>query len=56
MDRLLKYILDLKNEALANTKWCDLPDKKYVCALLPNFFILYFGQKPPIPGTLLQTT
>ena len=22
-------------------------DKKYVCAVLPNFFILYFGQKPP---------
>ena len=46
LDTLLKYLLDLENEALANTDWFDTP-KKYVCALLPNFFILYFGQKPP---------
>ena len=38
--------MDLKNKALANTDWFDT-SKKYVCALLPNFFILYFGQKPP---------
>ena len=47
MDTLLKYLLDLENKALANTDWFDSPDKKYVCSLLPNFFILYFGQKPP---------
>ena len=37
----------LENKALANTDWFDSTDKKYVCALLPNFSILYFGQKPP---------
>jgi len=47
LDTLLKYILDLENEALAETDWCNSTDKKYVCSLLPNFFILYFGQKPP---------
>ena len=43
----LLYVLHLENEAVANTDWFGNPDKKYVCALLPNFFILYFGQKPP---------
>ena len=47
LDGLLKYILDLENEALAETDWCNSLDEKYVCALLPNFIILYFGQKPP---------
>ena len=47
MNTLLKYLLDLENEALANTDWFDSPNNTYVCALLPNFFILYFGQKPP---------
>ena len=46
LDTLLKYLLDLDNEALANTDWFDTTEK-YVCALLPNFFILYFGQNPP---------
>jgi hypothetical protein len=45
-DTLMKYILEIENEALANTDWFDTTPK-YVCALLPNFFILYFGQKPP---------
>ena len=47
LDGLLKYILDLEREALDGTEWWDSLDKKYVCALLPNFFILYFDQKPP---------
>ena len=47
LDTLLTYILHLENEALSNTAWYDSPDKKYVCTLLPNFFILYFGQNPP---------
>ena len=47
LDTLLKCILILENKALANMQWFDSPNKKYVCALLPNFFILYFGQKPP---------
>ena len=42
----MKYLLALKNEALANTDWFNA-SKKYVGALLPNFFILYFGQKTP---------
>ena len=46
MDTLLPYLLALKNEALANTDWFD-SSKKYVAVLLPNFFILYFSQKPP---------
>ena len=46
LETLLKYLLDLKNEALANNNWFGTT-KKYECALLPNFFILYFGQKPP---------
>ena len=49
LDTLLKYLLDLENEALVNTDWFNSIEQ-YVCALLPNFFILYFGQKPP-PGT-----
>ena len=47
LNSLVMYLVHLENEVLAETAWCDSPDKKYVCALLPNFFILYFGQKPP---------
>jgi hypothetical protein len=48
LDKILNYIMDLEREARDGTAWHDAPDdKKYVCALLPNFFILYFGQKPP---------
>ena len=43
LDTLLTYILHLENEALNNMDWYDSINKKYVCALLPNFFILYFG-------------
>ena len=46
LEGLLPYLLALKNEALANTDWFDTREK-YVAVLLPNFFILYFGQKPP---------
>ena len=44
MDALLPYLLALENKALANTDWYG-SGEKYVDALLPNFFILYFGQK-----------
>ncbi len=54
LDTLLTYILHLENEALNNTDWYDLMGKKYVCALLPNFFILYFGQKPPTGDIMLD--
>jgi hypothetical protein len=47
LDTLLTYILHLENEALYNTDWYDWINKKYVCTLLLNFFIFYFGQKPP---------
>ena len=47
LDTLLTYILHLENKALNNTDWYDSVDKKYVCALLPKFFILSFGQKSP---------
>ena len=43
---LLSYLLELKNDLLANTDWLDTTEK-YAAVLLPNFFILYFGQKPP---------
>ena len=46
MEIQLKYLLELENKALANTDWFNSKEQ-YVCALLPNFFILYFGQKPP---------
>ena len=52
LDGLLKYILDLEREAPNKTAWCDSLDNKYVCALLPNFLILYFGQKH-LPETSL---
>ena len=42
----MPYLLALKNKALANTDWFDTREQ-YVAVLLPNFFILYFGQKPP---------
>jgi len=51
LDTLLKYLLDPENEAPANMDWYDTI-KKYVCALLPNFFILYFGQKTPTGGIM----
>ena len=43
---LLSYLLALENKLLANTDWYNTREK-YVAVLLPNFFILYFGQKPP---------
>jgi hypothetical protein len=43
----LKHRLDLTNDLLHNTCWLNLATL-YVGTLLPNFFILYFGQKPPI--------
>ena len=46
LDTLLPYLLALENKALDNKDLFDT-NKKYVCALLPNFFMLYFGQKPP---------
>ena len=47
LDTHLLYLLALENKALAITDWFDTLDNKYVCALLPNFSILYFGQNPP---------
>ena len=46
MDGLSPYLLALENKALANTDWFDTR-KQHVAVLLPNFFILYCGQKPP---------
>ena len=43
---MLSYLLALENKLLANTDWYNTREK-YVAVLLPNFFILYFGQKPP---------
>ena len=43
---LLKHRLDLKNDMLMKNDWNDLA-KTYVGSLLSNFFIIYFGQKPP---------
>ena len=43
---VMSYLLALENKLLANTNWYDT-SKKYVAVLLPNFFILYFGQKTP---------
>ena len=46
VDAILPHLLALENEALANTDWFN-SNKKYVGLLLPDFFILYFGQKSP---------
>ena len=46
VDAMMLYKLDFKNDALVNTDWHD-SGTTYVGLLLPNFFILYFGQKPP---------
>ena len=43
----LKHGLDLENDMLGNTDWQN-STTTYVGYLLPNFFIIYFGQKPPI--------
>ena len=52
---LLPYLLALKNKVLANTDWFQSTDDKYVAVLLlPNFFILYFGQKPPTGDIMLD--
>ena len=42
---LLPYLLALEKEVLVNTDCFQSTDDKYVAVLLPNFFILYFGQK-----------
>jgi hypothetical protein len=51
---LLPYLLALENKVLANTDWFQSTDEKYVAVLLPNFFILYFGQKPPTGDIMLD--
>jgi hypothetical protein len=41
---VMNYILTLGKEAIDATAWqMDADPRKYVCALLPNFFIIYFG-------------
>ncbi len=48
LDGMIAYLTDLQMETRKRTAWHGRPDKeRYVCALLPNFFILYFGQNPP---------
>jgi hypothetical protein len=46
---VMSYLHELEREVLATTawQWVDDDPGRYVCALLPNFFIIYFGQKPP---------
>ena len=46
VDALLPYVFSLENKVLANTDWFN-SNEKCVGLLLPNFFILYFGQKLP---------
>ena len=47
LDGMIAYLANLQLETRARTAWHGTPNKeRYVCALLPNFFILYFGQKP----------
>ena len=43
----------LENELLPNIDWYNTR-KKYVAVLLPNFFILCFGQKPPTGDIMLD--
>jgi hypothetical protein len=46
---VMSYLHELEREVLATTAWQMVDDDpgRYVCALLPNFFIIYFGQNPP---------
>ena len=46
VDTMMPYKSDFENIDLINTDWHN-SGKTYVGLLLPNFFILYFGQKPP---------
>ena len=46
VDGMMHHKSDFKNNVLVNTDWYNL-GTAYVGLLLPNFFILYFGQKPP---------
>ena len=46
LEGLLPYLLALENKALSNTDWFDTSEK-YMAGLLPSFFLLYFGLKPP---------
>ncbi len=46
VDGMMPYGSDFVNNALLNMDWYD-SGSTYVGLLLPNFFILYFGQKPP---------
>jgi hypothetical protein len=46
VDGMLPYELDFENDVLVNADWHD-SGTSYVGLILPNFFIIYFGQKPP---------
>ena len=46
VDTIMPYESTFENDALVNTDWHN-SGTPYVGLLLPNFFILYFGQKPP---------
>ena len=43
---MMPHELDFANNGLVNTDWHN-SGTAYVGLLIPNFFILYFGQKPP---------
>ena len=45
-DGVLENGRDLTNNLLHNTNWLNLATL-YVGSFLPNYFIIYFGQKPP---------
>ena len=43
---IISHGADFENNCLVNTDWFD-SGTNYVGCLLPNFFMIYFGQKPP---------
>ena len=43
---IISHRADFESDLLVNTDWHE-SGTKYVGCLLPNFFMIYFGQKPP---------
>ena len=53
VDAMMPYKLAFKNGNLINTDW-HIFGTTYVGLLLPNFWILYSGQKPPTRDVTLD--
>jgi hypothetical protein len=50
---VLKRVAFLENKVLVNTDWHD-SSTTFMGMLLPKFFMLYFGKKPPTGNIMLE--